>query len=423
MKKILLLLSVLMLTVGGEVWAETYYTSGDDDGNSFQFESTDGTTATITWVYLGGSATSLTIPTTVWSNVSPYPSFTVTAVGEGSYAINNSASAITSLTISSGITTISQKAFDSWTGLTTVEFPSTLTSIGDYAFQACDALTSITSYSSSVTLGTEAFKGNSSWDYIAANCVLKVPDGAALTYAANSGGGTGSWTYWDAFYSKNNIHELSYPSITTEGWGTYYNTYGYTMPSNVEGYLINWTYNGSANLVKVYDPGEEVVANIALLWKSTVTLDETTWYTVEALASGGNTATWPKDDSETSYTNLLQGTQAEGTTIAWADDVSGYMFYGLSNGSNGLGWYWRADDGGVFTNGAHKAYMAISNGSSARSFISMFDDETAIKTLEEEEGSLLSTGEEATVYDLMGRRVSQPAKGNIYVVNGKKVMY
>lgn len=395
--------------------ATTYYTKGDGDENSFEFESTDGTTATIKKVYLDANATSLTIPDTVWSNVEPYPPFKVTAVGKGA-AIATGASAITSLTIEEGVVEVGASAFVSWTGLTTLSLPSTLTTIGNNAFQNCDALTSITSWSTAVVLGTHAFEGNSSWDAIAANCVVKVPDGCVANYAAYSFDNTQTWTYWDQFYTNHKIHELSYPSITTAGWSTYYNEYGYTMPEGVEGYIIDWTYNDTANLVKIYNPGDKVCDKIALLWKSTADLTDETWYTVEALASGGNTATWPTyvdTSNETQYyQNELNGTQAKQTITAYSGN---YYYYKLANGANGLGWYWGEASGGVFENGAHKAYLALEQTSTARGFISMFDDETTgIADVRSKKDDVRNG-----YYDLQGRRVTQPTKG-LYIVNGKK---
>lgn len=316
------------------------------------------------------------------------------------------------------VETIGASAFYGCTGLTSMEFPSSLSSIGDYAFQNCDNLTSITSYSNGITLGTEAFKGNSSWNYIAANCVLKVPDGCTANYAANTFDGEKTWTYFDEFYTNHNIHELTYPSITTAGWGTYYNTYGYTMPAGVEGYIITSTAGTTANLVKVYDPGDEVVADIALLWKSTSELDAEKWFTVEALSSGGATASWPVDGESNPYTTLLNGSQAGGTTTYWGSESDDYYYYKLSYNNSGenLGWYFAAEKGAAFESDAHKAWMFIKKSPGARSFIRMFDEPTGVN-------EVISKKEDVkgTYYDLSGRRVMNPTKG-LYIVNGKKIL-
>ena len=257
--------------------------------------------------------------------------------------------------------------------------------------------------------------------------MLKVPDGCTANYAAYSFDNTQTWTYYDQFYTSSNIHELTYPSITTAGWSTYYNQYGYVMPEGVEGYIIDWTYEGKANLVKIYDADDEVYAGIALLWKSTEELTDEKWYTVEALSSGGNTAEWPTYDNNGTtawYTNLLNGTQTEQTITAYTGD---YYYYKLANDdTNGLGWYWGATDGGVFTNGAHKAYLALEQSSAgARSFISMFDDDTTslneVLKMKNQWSAPTEKTNERNFYDLQGRRFSMTPKG-ICIVNGKKVI-
>lgn len=64
---------------------------------------------------------------------------------------------ITSVTVSSGATTIGDYAFSNCIVVTSVTLPNTLTSIGNYAFYNCTALTSITIPSSVTTIKTYAF--------------------------------------------------------------------------------------------------------------------------------------------------------------------------------------------------------------------------------------------------------------------------
>lgn len=426
MKK--LLLSVAMLAGAVCAFAYDAATNGTTyyGSNCAAYGLDDGTVAIYTY-YTTDGQTEVTFPATiqVYENEVMTAEYEVSAVGvsgwnniyfgsTSAYQYNGS---VKSLIFSEGIKTINAGAFYEMTSLTSVSLPKTLTTIGDYAFTACDNLASLTCYATSLTLGTDALKGGSSWDQIAANCVLRIPDGCVANYAAYTFDDTQTWTYWDEFYKNHNIHELTYPSITTTGYSTYYNDYGYTMPEGVEGYLINWTYGGSANLVKVYEPGDEVYAGLALVWKSTTDLTEETWYTVEALASGGNTAVWPVDDESTAYTTLLNGTQAATTTTFWGTVSSDYYYYRLANNAtNGLGWYYGAAGGDAFTNGAHKAYLMIAKNTEAPSFISMFDNNTTgVEAVNREP---LTANQ---YYDLSGRRVSNPTKG-LYIVNGKKYM-
>ena len=429
MRTKLLLLMAFALMGWSNVWAYDQATEGTQysGSNCTAYGLSDGTVA-ITTYYTTDGQTEVTFPATIqlWEGETMTAEYKVSAVGVsgwgsiylGSVKTYQYNGTITSLKFSEGIETINASAFYEMTSLQSVELPASLTTIGDYAFTSCDALKSITCYGTTApALGTDALKGLASWDAIAANCVLKVPDGCTASYAAYTFDNTQTWTYYDQFYTNNKIHELSYPSITTAGWGTYYNTYGYVMPEGVEGYIIDWTYEDKANLVKIYDAGDEVYAGMALLWKSTEELTEEKWFTVEALSSGGATAEWPTYDNNGTtgwYTNLLNGTQTKQAITAY--DGS-YYYYKLANDSkNGLGWYFGVEGGGVFENGAHKAYLAVNQSAGARSFIGFGDGATAIESVNKN----IEINDDA-YYNLHGQRVDNPTKG-LYIVNGKKVI-
>ena len=401
-------------------------TQGSNTGLYFYgLELSDGT-AKITGVSLIGDATSITIPSKFYDeNANRYINISQVGEGTGLYALTlysesntgDCSSRITSVTISDGITTIAAKAFEGKTALASVTFGNSITTIGKNAFKDCTGLTSITFKGSTppTTIDPKAFDND-------INCILKVPDGATANYNTDA-----VCSMFKALGNSHNIHELTYPTITAAGWGTYYNDYGYTIPAGVEGYIITSTSGAgaTANLEKVYDPGQEVVAGIALLWKSTVTLTETKYFTVEALSSGGNSAEWPKQIGGSAYHNLLSGSQTGGTTTAWGTENSDYYYYKLANGSNGLGWYFGdagTQNGSAFTSGAHKAWLIVSKGSSStpsgtRSFIGFdLDGTTAIE-------SVVKKAEinDGVYYNLQGLRVDNPTKG-LYIVNGKKVV-
>lgn len=107
--------------------------------------------------------------------------------------------------------------------------------------------------------------------------------------------------------------------------------------------------------------------------------------------------------------NVLIGTDEE-TTI----EEDGYKFYMLSNGVDGIGFYFQTANGATITNGAHKAYLRVATSAEAKSFYT-FGEATAINAVATSEKS--SNG----VFDLQGRRVENPVKG-LYIVNGKKIV-
>lgn len=78
---------------------------------------------------------------------------------------------VTAVRIESGVTSVSDFAFNWESGITTVSLPNTLTGIGDYAFAYCDRLTSIVIPQSVTRIGNSAFSGCS------ALTSITLPDG------------------------------------------------------------------------------------------------------------------------------------------------------------------------------------------------------------------------------------------------------
>jgi len=90
--------------------------------------------------------TTPTIPVSLQINGAGYE-YTVTAIGQGSYTLNSSATSVTSVTFAtpSNVTSINAWAFKSFTGLSSITAPNSVTSIGYKAFYGCTSalLTSI----------------------------------------------------------------------------------------------------------------------------------------------------------------------------------------------------------------------------------------------------------------------------------------
>lgn len=421
MKKVLFTIMACLGTMGSYAYdtateGQIYYGS-----NCEACGLADGTVAIYKY-YTTDDQNEVTFPATiqVWDGETMTAEYEVSAVGVsewknvylGSASTYQYTGTVNSLVFAEGIKTINASAFYEMTSLQNVALPSTLAAIGDYAFTSCDAMKHLTIGAQNLTLGTEALKGGSSWDAIAAGCTVVVPDGCTANYASYSADNTQPWSYWDQFYANNNIHEASSFTIDNGGYATYFNKYGYTMPSGVEGYIVSSTADGAASTVKVYDEGDVVCDNIALLLKSKNDIAESVTFNVEALSSGGNTATWPMYDSETYYTNLLNGVQTAQTIIPYEGD---YYYYKLADGDNGLGWYWGATDGGVFDIAAHRCYLGVAQAASASKAFLPFADGvvTGINTL------VNKVADANAVYNLQGMKVGAGYKG-IVVINGKK---
>ena len=82
-----------------------------------------------------------------------------------------------------------------------------------------------------------------------------------------------------------------------------------------------------------------------------------------------------------------------------------------------FGFYWGALDGGPFLLKKGKAYLRLPKPASAR-FFSLDDETTGINSMDNGQFSI----DNEAVYDLQGRKVAQPTKGGLYIVNGKKVV-
>ena len=197
-------------------------------------------------------------------------------------------------------------------------------------------------------------------------------------------------------------------TLTTAQYGTYYTEDAFVMPEGVTGYTITSEDGKTLNFNEAYAAGAVVPAKTALLLKATekLTADKVYTYTIV-----NSTAVAPTD-------NLLHGSVAEATT-----NVEGAKaYYKLANDEvDHLGFYYGAENGGAFTNGAHKAYLAVMTETLSQMRGFSFDSMTTGIN------HVVANAEHAkttVIYDLNGRRVNSlnaAAKG-VYIVNGKKVI-
>lgn len=197
-------------------------------------------------------------------------------------------------------------------------------------------------------------------------------------------------------------------TITTARYGTYYTEDAFVMPEGVTGYTITSEDGLTLKFNKAYVAGAVVPAKTALVLKATEELTADKEYTYTIVNS---TAVAPTD-------NLLHGSVENATT-----NVDGaHAYYKLANDpTDGLGFYYGAEGGVAFTNGAHKAYLAVMTKTMSQMRGFSFDSmTTGINHVVANAEHAKST----VIYDLNGRRVNSlnaAAKG-VYIVNGKKVI-
>ena len=196
--------------------------------------------------------------------------------------------------------------------------------------------------------------------------------------------------------------------ITEAGYGTYYSSKAYTMPEGVKGYTITGNEGTSLVMNEAYAAGAVVPAKTALVVEGAANK----YYTLVA-----------ESTELTPAKNKLHGSDEAETTYVDGTDVKYYKL-SYNNEGNNLGFYWGSENGAAFTNGAHKAYLALNSEtllSQSRGF-SLADlahgVTTGINT------TVKSAIQSNFIYDLNGRRINSlngAAKG-VYIMNGQKVL-
>ena len=127
------------------------------------------------------------------------------------------------------------------------------------------------------------------------------------------------------------------------------------------------------------------------------------------------------ENTDENSLNMLVGTLESTAVNGVSDDGLYYNYrYTIHEGDEEPMFY-RVDDG--YTLGAGKAYLQIPVAwmpAEAKS-ISLRFDENGTTDIEEDLSTFNS--QLSIVYDLMGRKVSNPQKGGVYIVNGKKIVW
>ena len=176
-------------------------------------------------------------------------------------------------------------------------------------------------------------------------------------------------------------------TITSAGFATLYLDFAAAIPTGVTAY----TAVAAEDAVTLTEIEDVIPANTAVVLEGaagTYTFEEAT-----------TTAAAPA--------NNLVGTL---TATDWATVNDGKYIYVLGQKDGVVGFYKLSETGTIKAN---SAYLALDEDPASGSIIIRKGDATAISLVQENEG-------EAVIYDLLGRRVSEPMRG-IYIVNGKKM--
>lgn len=268
--------------------------------------------------------------------------------------------------------------FKGKTKLKNVTIGKDVTSLGDMAFDGCTSLENIYFYSNP-TIGTDAIP-------LTAKCHLMLDDSNATNFNnANSN------TYADASYTRT-ISEGKYGTIMlpfAPDAASLENYAFYALAESGDGYMrFEEVATPIANVPYIYTlrDGKE---NVAI--------------------TGGETTI-----SSNIVTPEVDGWQTIGSFNNQTIDTSNGNYYALSATDNEINRITKN-----LTVLPYRAYFKSSNASKSALTI-YISGTTGVKEISSSEIDCFENG---GIFDLSGRKVAEPAKGNIYIKNGKKIMF
>ncbi len=347
-------------------------------------------------------------------------------------------SSLTSINLSNSATTIGKEAFFNCANLNSIIIPNSVITIENRAFALCSALKEITLSTSLKSIGDSAFYSCSSLaDLTIPNSVKTIRPRAfqncsrlkELTIDCNFPTGSFSSTFGncpiETIYvrQKSDYENLDFIpgaatvielamkdfSLCKEGFGTVYSQYPFVVPSDCQAGIITGASGNTLDVNYVYQAGDIVPSETAVLIKGKASETITT---VPMEYPNSYEGIQPAPEG-----NLLYGSVED---IQMTPDASSY-FYKLSYNPSGtdIGFYWGAANGAAFENPANKAYLKLPKtlAASTKRFL-LEGSTTGIDAID----NGLLTMDNETIYDLSGRKVLAPAKGGVYIKNGKKFM-
>lgn len=250
-----------------------------------------------------------------------------------------------------------------------------------------------------------AFDGGATGDLgINTTATIYVPADATYNYETATGAAT-PWTRYVGQYREQ-------VKIGPNGYTSYYlENENFEVPAGCTAYIIkNVTQQGTTNFGKTTDvaiaAGNVIPKQTGFILKGTA----------------GSTVTYRANLTGVPEVNVT-GNLLVGTAVEKEFNDAGYKFYLFGKGAVGQGFYYQTGrDGNSIKLPAHRAGLKLSTSgpdfAPAKELIFNFDDATTtginnVQPVAEKKNDV--------IYDLQGRRVTNPSRG-IYIVNGKKVV-
>ena len=351
------------------------------------------------------------VPATVENNGVTYNVVSINVF----FMLSQGHGSITELTLHEGLEKIGYTTF--WQcpfGNSELVIPSTVTSLGGSFYQPFWTASSVTvrilnpipTQDGGPCFATDFYGGGSQTKPKNLKIIVPVDVTHAYCNSTQVGGAGGySWSSYADYYRE----ELK---IGPNGYTSYYlENENFEVPAGCTAYIIKTvTQQGSANLglttEEAFAAGSVIPKQTGFILKGTA--GSTVYY------RAGLTGVTEVDVTG----NLLVGTATE-------QEISGagYKYYLFGKGAKGQGFYHQTGrDGNSIKLGAHRAGLKLSASgpdfAPAKELIFNFDDATTtgVNTVQP-----AVEKKNDVIYDLQGRRVTNPSRG-IYIVNGKKVV-
>ena len=213
------------------------------------------------------------------------------------------------------------------------------------------------------------------------------------------------------------FEETTYPNLVnmtqatgiddgTKKIATFSAPFAFTLPADVDAYVVAQTpQSNTAKMEALEYAGRAVAANTGVILYGATS--ETQVRMIPAASNG------------TSAQSNMLGNSAGGTKQIV--DVAGQTNYILAKKDGNIVFSKALANGENKSISMNKAYLSIPTGSSVNQFALSFGDEgetTGINAIEASQAGSAA----APLYDLSGRRISQPATRGIYIRGGKKFM-
>lgn len=323
-------------------------------------------------------------------------------------------SSLTSINIPESVTSIGSSAFSDCSSITSINIPASVTSISRSTFADCSSLQSITISKNVNSISRDAFFN--CYNLASITCLAMTPPGTSNAFSGVDkaipvyvpAGSISTYqlaNYWKEFTNIQAIPEII--TINQYGSSTYCSEYAldFSEVAGLKAYVATGydTETGVVTLTRVMtakagvglfikgEPGEYIVP----------TLENTSFNTLNMLVG------------------TLEKTELNGTSD---DGLYANYKYTIKEGDAEPMFYQFADGS---TLSAERAYLQIPTKwlpkaeSKAIRLRFVNGETTDIEEIE----STDNYGQTTIIYDLMGRRVENPSKGCVYIVNGRKVVY